>query len=439
MNSIIIIFLSIFCAIISYDGTINFFSERVYFTSLFIQIFAILQIFSDKYQNYSLYKIFYLFTFLFLGFAPIMQFYLKSTFYDAPKISEEWYFYTNLIIIFICIGYTLLYNLFIRFIKIKSSKFNNFKVPKELSNRKTLLLIVLALISFSTVFYVNNFSILSMLVRGGDFKNTINFTSTTSFLLIEQFLRPASFLCFLFYLTIEKRKWQITILLTVIALVTCCPFGVPRFYAAAIYIPLLLLAFKFFRKKNVFSNTIIFGLLFVFPTLDYFREFSNISSVKFGFQFKMFDSGHFDSYQNFSHIVSHDVVTGGKQLLGVVFFWIPRTFWESKPVGSGELLANQLNYTFNNVSANYFAEGYINFGFLGIILFLLVISYVTAYGDKLYWNSIMLQREQNYIKIAYFISLGMLFFILRGDLLSSFAFTIGFLMCFYLIYKLLKI
>jgi len=112
----------------------------------------------------------------------------------------------------------------------------------------------------------------------------------------------------------------VTVLLVVIALLTCSPFGVPRFYAAAIYLPLLLLVFNFFRKKNVFSNTIIFGILFIFPMLDYFRNFSNFSAVKFGFDFKMFDTGHFDNYQNFSLIVSHDEVTWGKQLLGVIFF-----------------------------------------------------------------------------------------------------------------------
>jgi len=438
MNLFIIIFLSIFCTIISYNETVNFFSERVYLTSVFIQIFAITQIFNDKYKNYSLYKIFYLFTFLFLGIAPIIQFYKKSTFFGAPRISEEWYFYTNIIIILICISYTLLYNLWLRYIKIKGFKFTKFNAPNELSRRKSLMLIVLSLLSFSAVFYSNNFSIVSMLVRGGSFKNAVDFQSTTVYLIIEQFLRPISFLCLLFYFTIEKKNVLVMLSLLIIALVTCSPFGVPRFYAAAIYLPLLLLVFNFFRKKNVFSNTIIFGILFIFPTLDYFRDFSNFSAVKFGFDFKMFDTGHFDSYQNFSLIVSHDEVTWGNQLLGVLFFWVPRAYWENKPVGSGTLIANRLHFEFDNVSANFFAEGYINFGFLGIILFLLVISYVTAYGDKLYWNTIY-KSKQSFIKIAYFISLGMLFFMLRGDLLSSFAFTIGFLLCFYMIFKLLKI
>jgi len=66
-------------------------------------------------------------------------------------------------------------------------------------------LITLSLLSFLAVFYANNFSIISMLVRGGSLKNTVDFQSTTIYLIIEQFLRPISFLCLLFYLTIKKR------------------------------------------------------------------------------------------------------------------------------------------------------------------------------------------------------------------------------------------
>uniref|UniRef100_UPI0025E17544 O-antigen polysaccharide polymerase Wzy n=1 Tax=uncultured Chryseobacterium sp. TaxID=259322 RepID=UPI0025E17544 len=335
------------------------------------------------------------------------------------------------------ISYTFFYNFFYKLKKFDRVDLKKYDIPTQLSLSKSFLLITLSLFSFVAVLYSNNFSILSMLVRGGELKKELSTESTSLNLIIAQFLRPISFLCFLFYISTIKKKLVIKIILLVIALITCSPFGIARFYAAAIYLPLLLIVFDFFKRKNVFSASLILGLLFVFPTLNYFRDFSKLSSVKFGLDFKMFNSGHFDSFQNFSLILSHSDVTWGRQLLGVIFFWVPRAVWPSKPEGSGSYLANQLRFSFDNISANFFAEGYINFGIFGIFLFTVLISYVTAYCDKIYWTQF--HNKRNFIKIAYFITLGMFFFMLRGDLLSSFAFTMGFLLSFYTIYRLLKV
>lgn len=437
MNWFFIICIAIFGGFISYDGSIDFFSDRVYLSSLAIQVFSLIQIFNDKYKNFSLYKIFFLFTYFFLGIAPIIQFHKKGSYFGAPLITEEWYFYTNILIILICVFYKFIYNFFIKFTQIDNINLSKFKSPDKLSTYKGVVLIFLSIISFLSVLYINNFSVISMLVRGGEFKRELDSDATTMNILVGQFLIPISFLCFLFYITTNKRNMLITIVLFLLAVITCSPFGIPRFYAAAIYLPLLLIISDFLRRKNVFSGTIIFGLLFIFPTLDYFRYFDDLSKVKFGLDFKMFDSGHFDSYQNFSLILSHSEITWGYQLLGVIFFWIPRSIWESKPEGSGSYLAKQLNFSFDNISANFFAEGYINFGVLGILIFIIIISYATAFADKVYW--IKLHKADNFLKIAYFILLGMLFFMLRGDLLSSFAFTVGFMLSFYTILKFLKI
>jgi hypothetical protein len=77
------------------------------------------------------------------------------------------------------------------------------------------------------------------------------------------------------------------------------------------------------------------------------------------------------------------------------------------------------------VACTFLAEGYINFGIIGSILFAAVIALVIARYDGWYW------RRGGRIRFTlprlfYFVAIGMLFFILRGDLLSSFAYTVGF-------------
>ncbi|MGZ5255033.1 MAG: hypothetical protein ACXWCT_11540, partial [Flavitalea sp.] len=172
---------------------------------------------------------------------------------------------------------------------------------------------------------------------------------------------------------------------------------------------------------------------------DTFRAFGRNTELKFSIDYKMFQSGHFDSFQNFAFILSEEIITYGYQLLGVLFFWVPRAVWPSKPVGSGELIAEIMQFEWNNVSANFFAEGYVNFGFFGILAFVFLLARYTAVIDKIYWVTLRQSGpvSGNFFRILYYIMLGMLFFILRGDLLSSFAFTIGFMISYFVVYKLI--
>ncbi|WP_371862084.1 hypothetical protein [Alkalibacterium pelagium] len=226
------------------------------------------------------------------------------------------------------------------------------------------------------------------------------------------------------------------LILWAFALLTNFPTGAPRFYIAALYIPLLILYIYRIKKRYLSLNKIlIFGLLFVFPFLDQARSVNSLSELKFGFDFKMFTQGHFDSYQMFMQVVNENIITYGNQLLTSFFFFVPRTIWTNKSVGSGMLIANQSNFYFNNVSMNFFGEGYINFGYLGIILFLIIISYLNARLDLIYWSD----SENSANNILYLLSLGLLFFVLRGDLLSGFAFTFGLFISAILVFRIIRV
>lgn len=69
---------------------------------------------------------------------------------------------------------------------------------------------------------------------------------------------------------------------------------------------------------------------------------------------------------------------------------------------------------------------------MGIFLFAILLAYATARTDKYYWK-IVANNKNNYFQVIYFVLIGMLFFILRGDLMSSFAYTVGFLLSIILV------
>jgi hypothetical protein len=78
------------------------------------------------------------------------------------------------------------------------------------------------------------------------------------------------------------------------------------------------------------------------------------------------------------------IITNGRQLLGSVFFFVQEAQWIDRPIGTGTLLAEKLGYSFTNVDMCFFGEGYANFGYFGMFLFLAVITLFNAFMDHQY-------------------------------------------------------
>lgn len=431
------LFVSLLCTLLMWKLSINslFFSERVFFTSLIIQYISVYFIFSNSAKSFTLKKIFHIFTLFFFGVAPLLQFFNHTSFYGARKLLESEYFYCNLLIICIILTFNLCYFLFTLKMKTKKvTKYNRSEINMLSFNNKIKIMLI-CLLSFFIVFKMNNYNIISMLIRGGEFKDGIDISSTYE-MIINNFFKPLSMVCLL-YLVIVKNKFSFfDYCIAFIVIITCFPLSMPRFSAAAMYLPLLILLCPFLNKKNNFSLIFILGLLVVFPLLEKFRYFSLDTSL-LDLDFQMFLEGHFDSYQSLALVVSENIITDFHQLLGVFLFFIPRSVWASKPIGSGAFLADELSLGWSNISCNYFAEGYINAGLLGVILFTVILAYFLSLLDSLYWN-FSIKESSNFFKIGYLISLGLLFFMLRGDLLSSFAFSSAYLLSIFSLSRLLK-
>jgi oligosaccharide repeat unit polymerase len=382
-------------------------------------------IFSWENLPFSLNKVFYLFCLLFLGIAPLLQYQHNISFWAWDILEERVYVMLNIVILITLIIYQSIYTVF--FLKIANFKKKNdhTKVLTYFFSRsKIFLLILLSLFSFTITLASRGFDLVSLMFRGSEF-SVYAVESQTQMLLIDNFVRPLSMMCLLFYLIAERKKSIFVLLILVtLALITCPPSGMPRFAAAALYLPLVLISFPFIRRRNIFPLVFLLSFLFLFPFLNIFRAFNPDSEITgLGFNTEMFLKADFDSYYNFAIIFSENIVTYGRQLLGVVFFWIPRSVWSNKPVGSGSYIADQLGFEFSNISANFFAEGYINFGLIGILLFAIVLAVLTSFMDA---KNFFDKSKSIFFTMMYLLFIGLLFFILRGDLLSSFAYTIGY-------------
>lgn len=365
-----------------------------------------------------------LFCLLFLWCAPILQFNSKSTFWGIQTNTNN--FLTTNIFIFIW--------LICYYIGFRITSYQTYKT-KEIEYKSLNVKYVISLLIISAGL---------ALVCYFKFHDDSAMSRTTNLLLSNTFRAIITFS------TVIVIKWQrtsknsfiFTIIALLILLIGCFPTHLSRNAFGAIYVCVLLTLVPWIRKNNRFIVLFTVCFLFMFPVMDLYRHksftevglqeiFNSIITYK-----DYFNTANYDAYQmiiaaeNATDIVGY---TYGRQLLGVLLFFIPRNMWVNKPVGTGAYISNILNLEFSNISAPLIAEGYINFGIIGIIGFGLFTGMILRMLDNTYWSNN--KENLSFINLIYFYVVPYMLFICRGDLLSSWAYLCAYLFVAYCLYK----
>lgn len=200
----------------------------------------------------------------------------------------------------------------------------------------------------------------------------------------------------------------------------------------------LLFMHALYFAKAAAAFWMFFFILILFPFLNNFR-FLNSSTVSLfditsGLS-RNFQAPDFDAYTMLLYTVQYVSDFGytfGYQLAGTIGFFILRILWESKPIGTGNFIIDSLSVPVNgNVSAPLFAEFYINFGYLGVILLSAFCGCLFHTLDRMYWGRTEAGR---YFKMIYPFLFLIIIFVCRGDLMSIGAFTFGTVFTSYMTY-----
>lgn len=394
-------------------------------TFLLIGLISIVGIISDK-NFYSINLMHWLFMYIFIFNAGIIQ-YLKNSFPWGVILEDSLILRTNLIIICWCILYYISYNL---------KKFSpKIVFNKDIHIRNKFFLVIITIII--GLFFIKYIGFSNLFARSVSGEQTQAYTQSTN-LIVNIFIRaiPAIVLAYLIKekkLKKENNNFSIFIIF-LLNLIVNFPTGTARYWVASIYLGLYVMLRP--QKNNKFFFCILFisAFLVAFPLLNEFRNSTFNEVINNGIQLSnfidFFLAGDFDAYSMICR--SYEVVsvagsTHGKQLLGAMLFFVPRSIWLDKPIGSGASIASYQGQRFTNVSCPIIGEGIINFGLIGVVIFAIMLAFIIKYLDTIYWNN---QKESikkiNAITILYPFYLGFFFFIFRGDLMSSFAYLIGF-------------
>lgn len=382
--------------------------------------------------GYSIDEMLWIFMLVFMGVAPLIQFLAdKYPWWNTDKITDEVIIYSNFIILVFCGVYMIVRH----YIRVKNKKYI------YIHNINSLLKIGFYLSLLCSGYVIVQTGFMNLFSRA---TNSTGVNGSIG-MVIENTFRAFPVIVFSMQIAYKNKYGKFNnikhVIITFILLILVnFPTGLPRFKIAATYLGILLVYKEKIKSKNLFKYTVLFGLLFIFPLINIFRynTFEDLLYLNITLPNPSHDflQGDFDSYsmlaRSLIYVRDHGL-TFGNQLIGAVLFFIPRSIWENKAIGSGWLIADTEGWSFGNISFPYIGEGYINFGLIGVILFAIIGSYIVCNLDHKYKYYIKTNREDKtksipYIYIIYPFVVGLIFFVLRGDLMSSLAFSIGFIL-----------
>ncbi len=423
----------------------------IFLTNFLILVMSYLGMVSNKDQPYSLTTLHYTFAFFFFGIIPLNDLSNGNIYWGAAQSVNEFYLIiTNLLIVMGILAFWIG-----SMVKVHSFKFLPKVFSPKISLKKFWIIVIFSVATF-IILYLNNFNINDFFFRG-----TVSVVVDDTFISMSQlesqffkyFIRPLPFIILVIYVYIyrlyksapsklgKKRYFTLSavflLLLIVFSALLVFPTSVPRFWAATLYIPLFIIFTSFWNKPYRMQATILGSLLIIMPFLDKFRNFDS-NNFTWSIDFNFMNHGHFDAYQNFSRVVEIDLVTYGSQLVAALLFFVPRSFWEEKLIGSGHLLAEVANYDSSNISMPLIAEGFINFGVIGVIIFMFIFGLLIGNLDRVAWQIKKIGKQSLFVYYYYFL-FGLVFFIMRGDLMSSLAYTISLTTSFLFVVYILRI
>jgi hypothetical protein len=278
--------------------------------------------------------------------------------------------------------------------------------------------------------------------------------SNAVYLTVEKLVRgPVLYFALATIFLARLRKVKLPFLGWVLAVffVVNFPLALPRSLMAACYVGVLL-SFGggiWQRRPQLFSLGLGLLLIGIYPLAGITRWEAARASRKMEnpavWLRESYTGGDFDAHVMLCRTVERVRArgnTGGRQLLTALAFPVPRRYWPEKSIGSGALVHGDLKKEWTNVSCPLPAEGYVNFGLLGTLLFSALFAAGAHRYDAYYWRW-RTQRAHlgdfSFPLLFYPVVLMLAFFLLRGDLLSSLAAGVGLYAAAYFFHALLRL
>ncbi len=209
---------------------------------------------------------------------------------------------------------------------------------------------------------------------------------------------------------VDIPSWQIYSVIGWIILLSN-PFGNARQTTLFLIIPLF---FNLFRKNRMLAIGFFLLLPFI---LVYSGSIVNRydGSLQTPRLLLVSRSGDFDAFSQLANglrLISLGEFPIFQQALGSILFFLPRSLWQEKPYDTGVELARLLQLRFQNLSAPWLLEAYVNLRVFGVIFAAILLGFLLTRID------LKVDQSIKFFLLSSMIS-GLLFIILRGSLLQA--------------------
>lgn len=369
-------------------------------------------------KAFSLNKTFWYFNFYFLFLAPLLQ-YLTGYSVWSINIGDDLYIKTNGVILLCYIVYFTVN--FICSNKIEEDSLIKAKVPIiEFSQYKVLVLLLLSVFAF--VFLASMISFNGLFVRD---LNGIDIGDKTTSVIVENFCRsiPVYSLGYtILYYKKNKSGLPLILVESILLLIVNFPASITRYWIGLVYIGILLILFEEKIVNRRFDIFLIVVFSVIFPVFQLFKWYTLSDLISGGNIMirlsNVYNSVDFDAYSVLARTIKLTSTNGiqyGHQVLASLFFIVPRSVWPLKPYPSGQFIAMATNQFYTNISCPIYAEGFIDFGLIGALLYTLLLSFFIRKFDDNFW----LKKDENsysFNRLIYPFLFGILIFLLRGSL-----------------------
>ncbi|MCS5735571.1 hypothetical protein [Herbiconiux daphne] len=184
----------------------------------------------------------------------------------------------------------------------------------------------------------------------------------------------------------HKRSFTLMLPAAVIAVLFAINiFTSSRYLFGTMAFSLLVLVGGFATRSRArwSMGALVFVLLAAFPLFSIFRRDATQTNSQLGAG-AFINSGDYDSFAQINNAVNYvatDGIIWGKQLLGPLVFWVPRSVWADKPIDTGVLIAQFRGYRFDNLSSPFWAEAFLSGGWVGVVVLFVALGYVLKRAD----------------------------------------------------------
>lgn len=244
--------------------------------------------------------------------------------------------------------------------------------------------------------------------------------------------RPLTLVALLTVLLLRKRRLPValrpglalTLTAAALAMVAHFPTALPRFQLLGAILVIAAASVNMFSRviKTLFVTGSALFLFYLFPAIKELGtgDLDRVTAALGGNASAYLVRVDFDVFKQLidtSQYVVSNPLRWGENFMGVVLFWIPRSVWDSKPTGTGHIVASAAGYEYTNVSSPLFAEGLISFGTMGLVAIMLLAGVAVAAVEQRVTTSFISDASLAPM-VLYSLMVGYSTIILRGALNS---------------------